>query len=49
MIVKLQVDTQFISNSTSNKEKFNAFNKVFLSVFTAEDPSTAPNFHIDKK
>ena len=33
---------------TSDKDKSNALNKFFSSVFTAEDPSTAPNFHIDK-
>ena len=33
---------------TSDKDKSNAFNKFFSSVFTAEDPSTAPSFHVDK-
>ena len=33
---------------TSDKDKSNAFNKFFSSIFIAEDPNTAPNFHIDK-
>jgi len=32
----------------SDKDKSNAFNKFFSSVFTAEDPSTVPNFHVNK-
>jgi len=33
---------------TSDKDKSNAFNKIFSSVFTAENPSTASNFHVNK-
>ena len=33
---------------TSDKDKSNAFNKFFSSVFTTEDPNTVPSFHVDK-
>ena len=33
---------------TSDEDKSNAFNRFFSSVFTQEDPNTAPIFHIDK-
>ena len=33
---------------TSDEDKSNALNKYFSSVFTQEDPTTAPTFHIDK-
>jgi len=33
---------------TSDKDKSNALNKFFSSVFTTEDPTTAPNFYVDK-
>ena len=33
---------------TSDTDKSNALNKFFSSVFTNEDPSTAPTFNIDK-
>jgi len=35
-------------DNTSEKDKSNAFNKFFSSVFTAEDPSTVPNFMLIK-
>jgi len=33
---------------TSDKDKSNATNKFFSSVFTTEDPNTVPSFHVDK-
>ena len=33
---------------TSDEDISNAFNRYFSSVFTHEDPNTAPTFHIDK-
>ena len=33
---------------TSDEDKSNVFNRYFSSVFTQEDPYTAPTFHIDK-
>ena len=33
---------------TSDKDRSNALNRYFSSVFTQEDPNTAPIFHIDK-
>ena len=33
---------------TSDEDKSNALNRFFSSVFTQEDPNTAPIFHIDK-
>ena len=33
---------------TSEEGKSNALNRYFSSVFTQEDPNTAPIFHIDK-
>jgi len=32
---------------TSDKDKSNALNKFFSSVFTTEDPYTIPSFHVD--
>ena len=37
-----------MANYTSDVDKSNALNKFFSSVFTNEDPSTAPTFNIDK-
>jgi len=33
---------------TSGKDKSNALNKFFSSVFMTEDPNTVPSFHVDK-
>ena len=33
---------------TSDKDKSNSLNKFFSIVFTAEDPSAMPNFHVDE-
>ena len=33
---------------TSDKDKSNALNKFFSSIFAHEDPNTAPTFYVDK-
>jgi len=37
-----------ISFTPYDKDKSNALNKFFSSVFTTEDPNTVPSFHVDK-